>query len=180
MISIERPPVDEGAAPLEVSRQQAEFSDSFNASTWEVTFSKVEDEVVNPRSGANFQWERLTNLRGRRTLVYSFSLSGTEPRYLLGAKSGKLWFPFSDAIGQHGSVYVDSSSRRVTRIFCETDAIPAGQAFVRASVLLDFAFAAVNGEPFLLPIRAVKRVDSKRVAARYESELRLDRKKVRP
>src|SRR5581483_4153182 len=56
--------------------------------------------------------------------------------------------------GQHGYVYIDSSTKMVTRITAITDDLPADFDVRRVDLLLDYDFTDVGGQHYLLPLHS--------------------------
>ncbi len=159
---------DDGALAHRIEFQEALPAEG----SWNVEFGKLRDNILDPRSAAQFVWDHWTNLLGRMTHVYSFNVGAADSHYAVAARAGDSLLPFSATVALQGFVFVDRDLRRVTRIFSEAVAIPPALGVRSASTLLDFNFAGVGGVPTLLPRQVALRVDVKSQATRYESEIR--------
>lgn len=155
------------------SSHRTEFEEAVRAAGgWNVVFGRLRNNILNPRSSAQFRWDHWTSLRGRQTQVYSFNVEAANLQYPMTAQNGDSLLPVSLTVAQHGFVFVDRDSHRVTRIYSEAVDIPPAVGLSSASTLLDFDFAEMAPGPGLIPLRAWLRVDSKSRATRYESQFR--------
>jgi hypothetical protein len=73
-------------------------------------------------------------------------------------------------------VYIDRATSAVLKIVADADSIPASFPVRAAQTNLDFGFIDVGGTPFLLPLHADIRIQSKYLRTRNEVEFRRYRK----
>jgi hypothetical protein len=78
--------------------------------------------------------------------------------------------------GYHGLIYADAETRKVMRITMECDDIPAGFPVQEAVEVMDYDFATISGEKFLLPLKADLRFHGARALVWNEIEFHLYRK----
>ncbi len=122
-----------------------------------------------------FVWDHWTTLRRRPTYVYAFTIKIEDSTYNVQYASS--WQqPMSARSGQHGFVYVDCETGRVVRIYAEADGIPDDFPVTNVSTLVDYDFVDVGGRQFLLPLRALVRMGTRRVQTRNEVEFSSYRK----
>ena len=114
-------------------------------------------EIFRPDSGTKFQWDHWTHLRKRLTRVYSFRTS----RETSHARIGVGETPQERRtviVGRHGFVYADDDTALVMRIVAEADTIPPGFPITAQTTMLDYDYANVGENRFLLPLRVDNRL----------------------
>ena len=109
--------------------------------------------IFEPRSAARFHWENWKNVRKHRAAVYSYVVQPEHSAYLMvsgvpGAASQQA------LVGFHGTLEIDSETGAVLAFTYDADKIPPalGIDSVRSSV--DYDFAGVGGNTYLLPVRS--------------------------
>jgi hypothetical protein len=163
-----------GKLDEDASTNRTEFEQALpTEGSWNVEFGKLRNNILDPRSAAQFTWDHWSSLLGRMTHVYSFIVPVGDSHYVLTAReTDSLLPPLSAPVALRGFLFIDRDSHRVTRIYSEAVAIPPALGVRNASTQLDFSFAGLGGVQTLLPRRATFRVDLQSHAARYESEIR--------
>ena len=78
--------------------------------------------------------------------------------------------------GYNGLVYVDRDNFSVMRISLEAQDIPADFPVQQAGTTLDYDFAEISGQQYILPLRAVMRMRSGKFLSKNEVEFRMYRK----
>jgi hypothetical protein len=121
-------------------------------------FGGVLNLVFRPESLTKFEWERWANLNGRMTYVFSFRIDRKHAEFLLDAG---LLIHHHASVGMSGLVYVDRDTFQVRRILYDADGVPKGFAITAMHTLVDYDYAEIGGEKFLLPRRASLRVVTK-------------------
>jgi hypothetical protein len=116
-------------------------------------FGRTLHMIFNPKSEAKFQWERWTELRGRTTHVFSYSIDKEHSEYHVGFKDGSR--SKNDFFAWHGLVYVDRETQTVMRLTHETEGIPADWTISASRGELDYDFTEIEGKRILLPVRGV-------------------------
>jgi hypothetical protein len=112
--------------------------------------------IFHPDAAARFQWERWANLRGRPTLVFSYRIEQSHSGYQVGwNEHGKKYHMTAGIIGM---VYIDPETHAVMRFLHEASEIPSDWPIVRTPGMVDYDYADVGGQRFLLPKRADSRV----------------------
>ncbi|HTS26779.1 MAG TPA: hypothetical protein VMH81_12965 [Bryobacteraceae bacterium] len=131
-------------------------------------FGSMLREVFEPRSRAELHWDHWTRLRGRPAHVYSFRVRPEHSRYTMayGNSSGR----HTITAGQHGFVYVDAETRQIVRIASEADSIPEDFLVRSSATSLDYGFADVGGQRYLLPLRAEVHMTTPSLDTRNEVE----------
>ena len=104
--------------------------------------------IFRPESATKFHWERSEELRGRPTYVFSYSIEQNHSEYNVVANKLRMIAAFG------GLVYVDRETRQVMRITHAPSGIPTSWPLAAMSADLDYGFAEIGGQKFLLPLHA--------------------------
>ena len=132
-------------------------------------FGSMLQDIFDPSSRARFEWERWATLRGRRMHVFSYRIEKPFSKYTIrDDPSGQSVVP-----GYHGLIYADSDTLKVMRITMDCDDIPPSFPIQEARETLDYDFADISGQKFLLPLKADLRFRGGRALVWNEIEFRL-------
>ncbi len=135
-------------------------------------FGSMLNDIFDASSQARFEWERWATLRGHRMHVFSYRILQPYSKYSIhDDASGRSVTP-----GYHGLVYADADTLRVMRLTMECDDIPTSFPIQQAAEVLDYDFANISGEKFLLPLKADLRFKATRALVWNEIEFHLYRK----
>src|SRR5262249_6944110 len=104
--------------------------------------------IFRPESATTFHWERSEGLRERPMHVFSYNIEQNHSDYQIVANKLRMKAAFA------GLIYVDRESGHVMRLTHEPAGIPASWPFTTLSSDLDYGFAEIGGQQFLLPLRA--------------------------
>lgn len=106
---------------------------------------------------ARFDWARWTTLRGRRTMVFSYYVALTHSQYRIGVSDRKI----ERITAYSGEVFVDADPpHAVTRLKTSAVEIPSDFPIQKADTVLDYAYADIGGQQFLLPYNEEMQLDS--------------------
>ncbi len=119
-------------------------------------FGSLLHRVFTPSSAADFHWERWAMLRGRLLHVFTYLIDEKHSKYLLDFETGGRRFKIQPAM--RGRIFVDPKTGQVMRITWEAASLPPDYAILATPAVLDYDFAEIAGERFLLPSRAESRV----------------------
>jgi hypothetical protein len=108
-------------------------------------FGSILREIFEPDTQTEFQWEKWTRLGPRVMYVFAFRIR--QPRYGIRDDESKQ----EVHVGYHGLVYADRETKSVMRIMFDCDDIPADFPIHDVSLKLDYDYADISGEKFLLP-----------------------------
>jgi hypothetical protein len=114
-------------------------------------FGSTLRDIFNPSSGTAFTWERLDELRGRQTDVFSFRVDRTHSAAVLNVSG------VATVVGYRGSVYTDRAGKTVMRITTEADS-PDDSPLQNVTHLLDYGHALIGREDFVLPLHGELRL----------------------
>lgn len=108
-------------------------------------FGNLLDTIFEPKSGADFQWDRLGTLHRRKVYVFAFHVPQPRGYVLTESKRKKIQVPFK------GFVYADYQTGEVMRIEMKCIEIPANSEYKAANLTLDYKAARVAGQDYILP-----------------------------
>jgi len=112
-------------------------------------FGSLLSRIFLPESATQFRWERWTRLRGRLAHVFSYRIQREHSKYTLNFKI--LFKHYKMTSGMRGLVYVDRETSQVMRFTAEADGLPDNWPIRRTPSVLDYDYADVGGQRFLLP-----------------------------
>jgi hypothetical protein len=105
-------------------------------------FGSMLQWIFQPESQTKFQSELPTDLRGRPTDVFSYRIEQARSKF----EVNHMMFAFG------GHVYVDRETSRVLKITAIASGLPANSPAFSQEV--EFGFAEISGQKFLLPLHA--------------------------
>jgi hypothetical protein len=126
--------------------------DEMQGAITEGEFGSMLAAIFAPESRTNRSWDHWTILRSRPTQVYTFAIAAANSKYTITA--GGMRGEDQVTVGQHGYVYVDSSTKMVVRLTAIADQFPRGFDVRRVNLVLDYDFTDVGGTHYLLPLHA--------------------------
>lgn len=110
-------------------------------------FGSIMREIFQPESLTEFEWEKWTTLRGRRTQVFSYRVQQSQSQYRIDVPDRHL----TAIVAYHGLVYVDDTSHAIVRITVVADGIPPTFPMHHVDLALDYSNQTIAGHTFLLP-----------------------------
>ncbi len=138
-------------------------------------FGSLLQSIFEPRSEAEFGWEKWTTLRERRMAVFNFFIDSGHSSYSISYSSG----PGDEQriiTAYKGLVYADPDTGEVDRIKLVAVDIPKSFPVSDASEILDYDQAQISGQTYIVPMRAVLYMSAGREKSRNELEFRNYRK----
>ena len=145
--------------------------DRLGGSTSTGEFGSMLKEVFEPATETDFRWERWATLRGRRMHVFAYRVLKSRSQWHVSYERRLDIVP-----GYSGLVYVDRDNFSIMRISLEAQDIPADFPIQQAGTTLDYDFAEIGGQQYILPLRAVMRMRSGKFLSKNEVEFRMYRK----
>ena len=110
--------------------------------------------IFKPESQTEFQAVDTDTLRGRRTIIYEYTVKRENSRQTLGWGEGGS-MKRETVSGYRGRIWVDRENYRVLRLEDISSEIEPGFPITAASTLIDYDWATINEQLHLLPSRAV-------------------------
>lgn len=107
-------------------------------------FNDLLVSILDPKTPAQFQWDRWATRGGRRMYVFSFRVPQSKGYVLKDAKS-------ATAVAYKGLLFADFETKAVMRIEIQCVDIPAKSGYEALSLKLNYERAEVAGQEFVLP-----------------------------
>ncbi len=127
--------------------------------------------IFRDESHTHFAWNHSTRLRDRWMLVFNYDVPRESSRYRITANKKS-----EHLAAYHGEVFVDEREKLVTRIVMATYGVPRDYPIQSVATTVDYDFAKIGDQEYLLPVRAEVSSDNRRVIARNVEEFREYRK----
>lgn len=143
-------------APTEKTMEQ------LGGTTSQGEFGSLLRGIFEPKTDAEFHWERWATLRGHRCHVFKYSVDQEHSDWSIYDGEAKQ----SVVPAYEGEVFVDRETNQVLRVSLDSVNIPADFRVRVAKSLLDYDYQSISGHQFLLPMKLVTRLDDNR---HYES-----------
>ncbi len=142
--------------------------ESFGGTTSSGEFGSLLKYIFEPKSDAEFHWDRWGRIRGHVTHVFTFSVDQAHSEWgILDGESKQQIIP-----AYNGSIFVDRDTSQVLRVFMQSVDIPSSFPIQLAQTQLDYDFADLSGKQFLLPLKAEIRLNRGRFQSKNDVEFR--------
>lgn len=135
-------------------------------------FGSMLEEIFQPSSATEFDWDHWATLRGRRTYVFSFHVDQAHSKYSIYHQPSKLRI----ISGYHGLVYVDRDTLTVMRIKMQADTLPPSFPIQEVSQDLNYDYTKIGDNEFILPLKAELRSREGQYHIKNDVEFRMYRK----
>ncbi len=142
--------------------------ESFGGTTSSGEFGSLLKYIFDPRSDAEFHWDRWGRIRGHVTHVFTFSVDQAHSEWgIMDGESKQQIVP-----AYNGFIYVDRETSQVLRVFMQSLDIPASFPIQLAQTQLDYDYTELSGRQFLLPLKAEIRLNRGRFQSKNDVEFR--------
>jgi hypothetical protein len=145
--------------------------DSLGGATSTGEFGSILAHLFDPKTDAEFTWERHSTLRGRPVYVFRYRVPQQRSKWHISYQRER-----EIIAGYIGLVYIDKDTGMVMRISSVTDGLPRDFPIHEARTALDYGFAEIADQQYLLPLRATVRMREGKLLTRNDVEFRLYRK----
>jgi hypothetical protein len=133
-------------------------------------FGSTMSAIFEPSTQTSFHWESWKTERKHRVAVYGYVVDVARSRYRLATGIGADMH--QAIVGYHGVVEIDGETGEVLHFTYVADRLPKELSLESASTTVDYAFADVGGQDYLLPARSVAQLRGPGVTARNEMDFR--------
>ncbi len=142
--------------------------ESFGGTTSNGEFGSLLRYIFEPRSSAEFHWNRWGRVRNHITHVFDYSVDQAHSQWgILDGESKREIVP-----AYQGQIFVDRDTHQVLRVTLEGVNIPSDFPIQVAKTVLDYDYTTISGHEFLLPLKAEIRLDRGRYYSRNDIEFR--------
>ena len=138
-------------------------------------FGSLMREIFEPRSQAEFGWEKWATLRGRRMAVFNYLIDSGHSNYSITYEAGR---PDEQRIitAYKGLIYADENTGEIDRITFIAVDIPNSFPVNKATEVLDYDTVDINGQPYVCPLVAKLYMQAQHQTSKNEIEFRNYRK----
>jgi hypothetical protein len=133
-------------------------------------FGTLLKEIFDPATDTEFRWERWGTLRGHLCHVYAYFVDQPHSKWTLDYDRRQQTTP-----GYNGLIFVDKESSAILRITIDPQP-PADFPMQNIHQVLDYNYADISGQKFLLPLVSEVTMRADGVGTRNEIEFRSYRK----
>ncbi|MDQ6678442.1 MAG: hypothetical protein M3Z09_14240 [Acidobacteriota bacterium] len=142
--------------------------ESFGGTTSSGEFGSLLKYIFEPKSDAEFHWEKWGRVRNHICYVFTFAVD--QPHSQWGILDGETKREVVPAYS--GEIFVDRETSQVLRIFMQSVDIPSDFPIQLAQTTLDYDYSSISGHQFLLPLKAEIRLNRGRFMSRNDVEFR--------
>ena len=129
-------------------------------------FVTMIDVIFKPDSEATFTPVDTDVIRGHRAVIFEFSVDKDKAQQRI-VSSGSL--PASTISGMSGRIWIDREIARVLKVESIATGIPEGFPITSARRVIDYDWATISGEKYLLPLISDVRLTFREGAKVYET-----------
>jgi hypothetical protein len=118
--------------------------------TWSTgEFGATLEDVMSRATDAAFRRRAEEKFAGRPAIVFDYTVTQEHSHWTMVSPDGRRYRP-----AYEGAVWIDAVTRRVLRIEQHTTAMPREFAVSRADLTLEYGFAKIDGQTYLLPAKS--------------------------
>jgi hypothetical protein len=110
-------------------------------------FGNLMSWIFDPKAQAGFQWNTWATFNDRRTYVFTYSVEQPQSQFTIGSGRGKTNAAF------YGAVFGDAETANIMRITVLIKG-PAKSSIRSVTVTLDYDFAKIGDQQYLLPAKS--------------------------
>lgn len=146
-------------------------ADKFGGALSRGDFGTLLREIFDPKSSAEFHWERWTGLDGHWMHVYTFVIDQAHSNDTLDYNNGAARV----TAAYHGEIFIEEGPNVVWRITVDPDP-PASFPMQNIHQVLDYRYTELSGQKFLLPLNGTVVMRADGVGSKNEIDFRSYRK----
>jgi len=146
---------------------------TLGGSTTRGDFGSMTKAIFERGTQAHFQWDHWGTLRSQLVMVFAYRVDQARSQWQIvtGAKRELQIVP-----AYHGLVYVVPQTNEIVRVTLEAENVPPSFPVKMAQTILDYGYADLSGQPFLLPLKGQTLMAADDYVSRNDTEFRLYRK----
>jgi hypothetical protein len=129
-------------------------------------FVTVLATIFKPESETKFTYVDADEIRGRKAMMFDFDITKDKAKQQITATSAST---VSTIAGMRGRIWIDTETSRVLRIDSEATEIPDTFPIRSAKRLIDYDWATISGEKYLLPLISDVRLTHRDTRAVFET-----------
>ena len=134
-------------------------------------FGSMLAELFDQKTATYFRWARHSLLRSRPVYVFHYQVLRRNSKWRIRVENNQ-----EIITAYRGLIYIDKKTKQVLRIAMTATGIPSDFPIQEARSRLDYDFAMISGQEFLLPLKAQMNMRQSKILVRNNVEFRLYRK----
>jgi hypothetical protein len=142
-------------------------ADKFGGALSRGDFGTLLREIFDPKSSAEFHWERWTGLETHWMHVYTYSIDQAHSNDTLDYNNGAA----RATAAYHGEIFIEKGPNVVWRITVEPEP-PASFPMQNIHQVLDYRYTELSGQKFLLPVNGTVIMRADGVGSKNEINFR--------
>ena len=150
-----------GMPPNVDEQEGSSYGEKIGGTTSSGEYVSMLVQLFEPATQAEFEAADTDTLRGRRTVVYEYSVKRELSKQTLQFQAGIDASPVGTIVGYRGRIWVDASDNRVLRLETISVEIPLDFPITAARSVIDYEWVAINEVSHLLPSRALIELTSR-------------------
>jgi len=156
-----------GMPPNVDEQEGSSYGEKIGGTTSSGEYVSMLVQLFEPATQAEFEAVDTDTLRGRRAVVYEYSVKRELSKQSLQFQAGINASPVGTIVGYRGRIWVDREDNRVLRLETISVEIPPDFPITAARSVIDYEWVAINEVSHLLPSRALIELTS-RLGSRTE------------
>ena len=144
-----------GLPPNVDEQEGSTYGDKLGGTTSTGEYVSMLTQLFEPETRAEFEMVDTDMLRGRRTIVYEYSVKRQLSKQTLKFQASIDAAPLETIVGYRGRIWVDREDNRVLRLETISVEIPAGFPISDARSVIDYDWVTISDVSHLLPSRAL-------------------------
>ena len=151
---------------LETNPQNKQSYEDVGGTSSTGEFVTVLAKIFKPESETKFELSDTDVIRGRRSLVFDYSIERNKAKQVIVAAGA---FDDTAITGMKGKVWIDRENFRVLRVESSATEIPENFRIRAANRIIDYDWVTISDEKYLLPLLSDVRLTSKEGKQTYET-----------
>lgn len=156
-----------GMPPSVDEQEGSNYGNKIGGTTSSGEYVSMLVQLFEPETRAEFEAVDTDTLRGRRSVVYEYSVKRELSKQTLQFQAGIDAAPVGTVVGYRGRLWIDRDDQRVLRLETISVEIPPDFPITAARSVIDYDWVTINDVSHLLPSRAIIELTS-RLGARTE------------
>jgi hypothetical protein len=144
--------------------------EAMSGATVKGEFGGMLQSIFDPSSHTNFRWRGWKKAGKRRIAVYLYEVSAADSEYLLA--NGPAGDTHSAIVGFHGELEIESETGDIVHFSHVASQIPKELELESVLSTVDYDYADVGGQAYLLPVRSQTEMRSPQLSVKNETEFR--------
>jgi len=144
-----------GMPPNVDEREGSSYGDKLGGTTSSGEYVSMLSQLFMPETRTEFEMVDTDTLRGRKTIVYEYTVKREFSRQTLKFQASIDSASAEVTVGYRGRIWVDREDNRVLRLETISVEIPPDFPISAASSVIDYEWVKINEVDHLLPSRAI-------------------------